>query len=481
MRLVLLMLLAWPGLALSLTAGSVAIDSTFEIVRIEVTGCHATDAEAVVSMSGLRVGQALRLPGPQLGEALRRLWRSELFSEVSIERTRTQSDLIWLQIKVGEAPRVQSHLVTGGRKRIQAEWQQWLADRWPVGTTWRAGSRQALQYAIDQQLARERKPPQVDLHTDTTGGQVTIALHLSSTAPASLREVHFLENEQLSSQELEKAIGWSDWSLRAIRPNEAWLDGAREQLLAAYQQRGFADAAIATDTLLTRADGLHWYVRVAEGPHYRIGRLVWEGVTLYDTAWLGQVLAIKPGDAYDPGHIQERLHFDPAGGDISSLYLDRGHLFFRAEVIETGLRDERVDLTIRVTEGPVATLREVRITGNERTTERVIRRELTTQPGDPFSRAAIIRSQHRLLALGYFDPTKMDVRTAVDPTSSTVDVTYVLEETRNDKFELAASLAPGSDGQGLRLLGTLGVTFNNFSLRRFLAGDWRSAAGDGQQ
>jgi outer membrane protein insertion porin family len=212
-------------------------------------------------------------------------------------------------------------------------------------------------------------------------------------------------------------------------------------------------------------DELVLYLTIAEGRRYYFRNITWKGNTIYETKYLDQVLGIKKGDVYNQELLETRLQFSQDGRDISSLYLDNGYLFFRVDPVETSIVNDSIDLELRIYEGPQATIDRVVIKGNDRTHEHVIRRELYTRPGDKFSRSDIIRSQRNIVNLGYFNPETMSINTPVNPDRGTVDIEYVVEEKPSDQLELSAGYQPRTAFGPGGVIGTLGVTFNNFSLR----------------
>ena len=262
----------------------------------------------------------------------------------------------------------------------------------------------------------------------------------------------------------------------------------KEKIITYYNNIGRRDAQILSDSVIMREvtlkngkkrKGIYINIALEEGNQYYFGDITFRGNTTYPTAVLREVLGIKKGDKYNEEMLQSRLNFDKNGRDISSLYMDNGYLFFQANPVERGVQYDTVNIEIRIQEGPVATIDRVIIKGNDRTHEHVIRRELRTIPGSKFSRSDIIRSQRQLMALNYFNPESMGINTPVNPQRGTVDVEYTVEERPSDQLELSA----GWGGFGRGLIGTLGVTFNNFSLRNLFKPEaWNPLPqGDGQR
>ncbi|MEZ4980013.1 MAG: BamA/TamA family outer membrane protein [Saprospiraceae bacterium] len=206
---------------------------------------------------------------------------------------------------------------------------------------------------------------------------------------------------------------------------------------------------------------LRIHMNIHEGNRYYFRDIKWKGNSIYDVATLENVLGIENGEVYNQELLETRLRFSQDGRDISTLYMDEGYLFFQVDPIEVAIDGDSIDLEIRIFEGPQATIDKVVIRGNDRTHEHVIRRELRTIPGEKFSRSDIIRSQREIVNLGYFNPESLGINTPVNPQRGTVDIEYTVEEKPSDQLELSA----GWGGLGRGVIGTLGVAFNNFSLR----------------
>lgn len=455
---------------------------TFELAGIKVTGCVQTSPVTVSQMSGLQVGDKIQLPGTAIPHAMQRLLQQRLFEDIQIEKVRSEADLLWLEIKLSEAPQVKAWRIAGLKKNKTEVWSSWLEDQYPYGTAWLPAQESQLQAALARRLEEEgyaTEAAEVYMQHDRSDNSVRLFLEFSDLKRRKLSKIHWQGNQLFTSKQLNRLLG--EGLLKRPVFTKKWREDARTQLLMAYREEGYLDAVVTLDSTSFVEEQWHWFLRIEEGLPYTIGEISWEGADRYSPVFLQEILGIETGDPYRPDELERRLHFDPEGGDISSLYMDRGHLFFQAETMVTSLRGQTVDISIRLMEGPVAIVGAVNIIGNDRTNDHVIRRALRTQPGEPFSRADVLRSQRALINMGYFNPENLGVSTDVDPESKTVDITYELVETRNDKFEISASLNPGSGESGTGIIGTLGFTFNNFSLRQLLDGNLKGAHGDGQQ
>src|SRR5690606_11211891 len=264
--------------------------------------------------------------------------------------------------------------------------------------------------------------------------------------------------------------------------DEKKYDEDKQSLLNYYNSLGYRDAVIVADTQYYVSSGnLNVDIKVEEGRKYYFGDIAWRGNTKYPDSVLTAVLGIQKGDTYHVETLNRRLGKQlsaDGGADISALYMDDGYLFFQITPIETAVYNDTIDFEIRIVEGPQATIGQVNIIGNDKTKDYVIRRELRTVPGEKFSRSDIIRSQRELANLQYFNQETIDPGVVPNPENGTVDINWKLEEKSSDQLEMSAGW-----GGGVGLTGTLGVTFNNFSIRNITKrSSWDPLpTGDGQK
>ena len=249
-------------------------------------------------------------------------------------------------------------------------------------------------------------------------------------------------------------------------------------LIGKYNALGYRDARIIRDSISKNEDNtINIDIWIEEGPKYYIRSITWVGNNKYSSTFLGRILKIGKGDIYDQAALEEALTYNPNGADIRSLYMDDGYLFFDVTPVETRVQDDSIDLEIRMHEGKQAIVNKVTIKGNTKTNDHVALREVQTRPGQLFSRDRLIRSQRQLAQLKYFDAEKLTPNVNPNPEDGTVDIGYEVTETSADQIELS-----GGWGYG-RIVGTLGLSFNNFSLRNITnLKTWKPIpAGDGQK
>ncbi|HJW31164.1 MAG TPA: POTRA domain-containing protein, partial [Saprospiraceae bacterium] len=313
---------------------------------------------------------------------------------------------------------------------------------------------------------------------------INLIFDINTKDKIKIDHIAFTGNDAVKDNKLRKLLKETKQKSRLLKKSkfvDADFDKDKEALVKYYHTLGYRDAQITGDSMWRNEKGLiELLIHLHEGDQYYFGNITWKGNTIHTSEELSRVLGIHKGEIYNDELLETRLKFSIDSRDVSSLYLDDGYLFFSVEPTEIAVRSDTIDLEMRIFEGPQATIDEVVIKGNTRTHEHVIRRELRTEPGQKFSRSDIIRSQRQIIALGYFNPENLGIQTPVDQQNGTVDIIYTVEERPSDQLELSAGW--GGFGKS-KVIGTLGVTFNNFSLRNLFNKDaWSPLPqGDGQR
>jgi outer membrane protein insertion porin family len=446
----------------------------YEIGGIRVTGSQYADANALISVSGLSVGQKIKVPGQQITKAIQSLWNLKLFTEVDILRERTQGNLIFLEIRVRELPRYMRHTFTGVRKNQHEDLNEIINKYIQKGSILTENAKSTLTYALEQHyIDKGYRDAKVRIKTATdersTNG-VRLQFVIDRGKRIRISDITFAGNDNVKARVLRKKMKGTSRMAKIFKKSKLVREKYEEDkgnIETYYNNVGYRDARVVNDSIWRDKKGrVRVHLTISEGDRYYFRNIVWKGNTIYDTKYLSQVLGLNKGDVYNKELIQNRLSFSQDGRDISSLYLDNGYLFFRCDPVETAIENDSVDIELRIYEGPQATIDRVVIKGNDRTHEHVIRRELFTRPGDKFSRADIIRSQREIINLGYFNQEALGINTPVNPERGTVDIEYTVEERPSDQLELSAGYQPRSifNERG-SIIGTLGITFNNFSMR----------------
>lgn len=439
----------------------------YEIGGIKVTGAFFSDETAVIGVSGLAVGDKIRIPGYDIPRALRNLWRLRLFTDVQILQEKKIGDVIFLEYIVQERPRLSRFSYKGVKKSfhddLNDEVNRYLLKGGIVTEDIKVNAAESIRAFFVEKGFLDTRVAVEEINDTSRVNAVRLVFDVNQNDKIKVKNIVFSGNTAVKSRRLRKEMETKE--KRRFLTGSKFIaeeyDADQDAIIAFYNKIGYRDARIVQDSSWRNEKGeLMLKIDLAEGTQYFFRDIAFKGNSIYETQQLEEVLGIVSGDVYNQELLETRLSFSQDGRDVSTLYMDNGYLFFRADPIETAIEGDSIDLEIRIFEGPQATIDKVTIAGNDRTHEHVIRRELRTRPGDKFSRSDIIRSQRQIINLNYFNPENLGINTPVNPNRGTVDIEYTVEEKPSDQLELSA----GWGGQR-RVIGTLGVTFNNFSLR----------------
>lgn len=461
---------------------------TYEIDEITISGKNNYEDYVLIGYSGLKKGEKITIPGDDVTKVIRRFWKQGLFTNIKMEVVSVRGNKIWLNINLDQRPKV-SHLnIMGVKKKEREDLEKGM------GLT--AGT-QVTPYSIDKakkyvvRYFKDKgyyntKVTVTPREDDASGMNNIVDVRIEKGNKIKVNNIIFDGNINLSKNKLDLAMKKTNgrhniltlFRSKKFVPSE--YDNDKKLLIEKYNEHGFRDAVILTDSVYPDEKKpekyVNVYIKIDEGNRYFFRDINWMGNTVYTTDYLRRMLNIKKGDVYNMKKLNQRLFEDEDA--VSNLYLDNGYLFFNMQPVETNISGDSVDMDIRIIEGRQATINRVNIQGSTYLYEHVVRRELRTKPGDLFSKSDIMRSMRELAATGHFstEPGKMDIKTIPDPENGTVDLTYVLEAKKNDQIELSAGW--GQTG----IVGTLSLKFTNFSLRNIFNGkSYRPLPqGDGQ-
>ncbi|MEO6132561.1 MAG: outer membrane protein assembly factor BamA [Saprospiraceae bacterium] len=459
-----------------------------EIGGIEVTGVFFSDPSAIKSVAGLKVGQTIKIPGTDITKAMRNLWKLRLFDDVKITQDKRIGNIIFLSIHLMERARLAGWSYRGVKKGTHDDLNDvikpFLIKGQVAGIANQINAKNAIEKYFVEKGFLDVSVKVSEEPTSERVNAVNLIFDIDTKDKIKIAHITFAGNKEVKDKKLRKLLK-NTKSKSALLKKSKFVDADFETdklaIIDHYHTLGFRDAMISNDSIWRNKEGeLEISMHIDEGDKYYFGDITWKGNTIHDGESLSKILGIRKGEVYNEKLLDSRLRFSIDGRDVSSLYLDDGYLFFTVEPTEISVTNDTIDLEMRIFEGPQATIDEVVIKGNTRTHEHVIRRELRTQPGQKFSRSDIIRSQRQIIALGYFNPEKLGIETPVDQTNGTVDIIYEVEERPSDQLELSAGW--GGFGRS-KVIGTLGVTFNNFSLRNIFNKEaWSPLPqGDGQK
>ncbi len=474
----------------------------YTLVKVNVIGCVAVNPDIAVLISGLPIGDKIMVPGEKTSDALDNLWREGLFEDVTLSINKIEGEYIWLDLIVVEKPAIIDIKYRDVGKRMKKSEVEDLEEKLPLKLQMFTDYRE--RHIIETVNEHFRADGYLNCSTTVRAeyrdsgsamGRSFVILYVDvfKGKKVKIQEINITGNDVMTTKPY-KHKAFSDGKIRRKMKDTkrkrfySFFKSAKyipenyekdkEAVLQMYREKGYRDARIVQDTVRKVGnDRVEIDMRIEEGNKYVYRNITWVGNTKYSSEKLNNTLGIVKGDVYNQGDLESRLYMSPNGNDVSSLYMDDGYLFFQINPVETAVEGDSIDIEMRVYEGRQAMIRRVTVTGNTKTNDNVIMREIRTRPGQLFRRSDVIRSQRQLASLGYFDPEKIEVKPVPDPYTGTVDIEYVVVERPSDQVELSGGWG------GNRLVGTLGLSFNNFSARNiFKLSQYRPLpAGDGQK
>lgn len=447
---------------------------------ITVDGVTYLQHPPIIRITGLSVGQKITVPGPDITNAVDRLWKQGLFGDIQIYASNIESDTIFLTIYLQERARLNTITIEGVKKRKQSELIELIDFKTNEQITENKKNiiHKKLQDYYFEKGYFNAEIIIKEIPDTSKFNQSDIVITIHKNKRVKIQDIVFEGNTAFKSSKLLRAMKntkrnrWYVLKRSKYIPKDFVAD--KESIIAKYKKEGYRDITIYKDSIIT-IDSVtkKIIIGIDEGRKYYFRNITWLGNSVYKTELLEKVLNIKPGDIYNETVLQDKI-FGLDG--VSSLYLDNGYLFFNAEPVELNIINDSVDIEIRIYEGQQATINNIVVKGNNKTNDQVIYREIRTKPGDLFSHADIIRTQRELAMLGYFDPEKMEINPKPNPQNGTVDIEYGLEEKSTDQIELSGGWS------GKYVIGSVRLVLNNFSLKNMFNGEeWKPIpSGDGQ-
>ena len=445
---------------------------TLVLGGINVSGIEGYEDYMLAGISGLSVGQEITVPGNEITDAVKRYWRHGLFSDVKISADSIVGDKIYLHVSLALRPRVSVINYVGLKKSEREDMENKLGLLKGAQITPNMIDRAkilAKRYFDDKGF--KNADIEIRQRDDVSNkNQVILDVIIDKKEKMKVRDIIIEGNAQLSSSKIkggflrkgafakthEAGKLSSLFKAKKFTP-ERWA-ADKKKLIEKYNELGFRDATILEDTVWN-ADEKHVdiHIKVDEGKKYYLRNVTWVGNTVYSTDYLNALLGMKKGDVYDQKLLNKRLTEDEDA--VGNQYWNHGYLFYNLQPTEVNIVGDSIDLEMRIVEGQQAHLNKVRINGNDRLYENVVRRELRTKPGDLFSKEALQRSARELATMGHFDAEKVSPDVRPNYEDGTVDINWNLEQKSNDQIEF--SLGWGQTG----LIGKIGLKLNNFSMR----------------
>ena len=459
----------------------------YELGEITVTGVKSFSPQTVVAYTGLQKGQRIQIPGEEISATINKLWKLELFSDIEFFITNIDGDVADLELYIQELPTLSDFTVKGIKK---GKLETILKD-----TEIKKGKKISKNFLATTKNYIENKYKKegflnakvtIDTKADTTGvNNQKMLISLDRGDRVKVRSISFDGNEVYKTKKLRKRFKNTKLQLpgRFWKRSKYIVADYEEDLKSLedfYKEKGYRDARIVSDTIIVDDNKIDVEIAVQEGNKYYFGAIDFIGNSVYSDAQLSRVLGVKAGDTYNGVLLRKRIadQTKPDGEDLTNLYQNNGYLFSSINPVEVSAANDTINFEIRITEGKPAYFNRISVRGNDRTNDHVIFREIRTRPGELYSKDKVVRSVRELGQLGFFDPEQIspDFKD-VDPNAGTVDIEYGLVEKGASQIELQGGYGGGG------FIGTLGLSFNNFSMRNI----WNKKEykpvpmGDGQQ
>lgn len=453
----------------------------FEIAGVTIAGVEFLQPMVLISLSGLSVGDKITIPGDDITKVIDKFWSQGLFADVKITATKIESGKIYLEIYLQEQPRLTRLEINGLKKTETQDLIEKLSLRngSQVTTDILNNTERIIKDHFIEKGFYNTEVEIIQKKDTTAGNGAYIQINVKKNDRVKIEEIEYIGNNVYADKRLHRVMKKTKQrNLNFFKPSKLIREEYKEdkkKLIQFYNENGYRDAKLHRDSLTILSENrIKLTIFLEEGNKYFVRDIIWVGNTVYTSEGLSRILGIKKGDVFNQTQMDERLLMDEDA--VSSLYLDNGYLFFSVDPVEINVQDDSIDFEMRIHEGDQATINKIIITGNTKTNEHVVRREIRTVPGDLFSKSDIIRTVRELAQLGHFDPEKIEPNPIPNVADGTVDIEYILVERANDQLEI-------SGGWGANMLvGTIGLRFSNFSARNiFNLKEWRPIpTGDGQ-
>ena len=476
---------------------------SYEIGGIMVKGADNLNNSTLITISGLTVGENITIPSDNISQAILKLWKEGLFSDVDITIEKIVENTVFLNINLVENSRLSKFKFKGkiSKSDITTLKEDLKLMRGKILTQNLINNSTNLikTYYINKGFLNVSVGYLTTVDSATANSE-NLIFNINKGKKVKIKEIKIIGRSKLAntnktflnrkdtvyalsdkkvrkSMKETKAKNW--WRIFKVSKfiDDNYIDD-KAKLIAKYNEVGYRDARITNDTTYLNKDNtLSVEITINEGEPYKFGKINFVGNKVYSSEKLKLQLGIKEGDVFDQSILDARLFGSPDGNDISSLYLDDGYLFFNATPVEVAANNRNIDLEIRIYEGKQARVNKVMIKGNTKTNDHVIMREIRTRPGDLFKRSDIMRSQRELSQMAFFDPEAFDVKVEPDPARNEVDITYVLAEKSASQIQLQGGWGAN------RIVGSLNLVFDNFSTQNILnRKSWKPLpSGDGQR
>lgn len=439
---------------------------------VTVQGNTSFSEQTIITYSGLSKGKEITIPGEDIGDAIKKLWNSKLFSDIEVYVTKIEDNVAYLEIRLSDLPQLNELKINGVKKgKVEGIIKDNKLNKGVkvtenlITTTKNFLTRK---YRKEGYLNTKVHINTIEVKDSLPTARVNMVLNIDKGDKVKIKDIAFTGNDVLSDKVLRKSMK-STKKINRLRilKRSKFVDSAYQadlgKVIEKYKENGYRDARIVTDSLINNNDNtVSLKINVVEGNQYTFGNIMFIGNTVYSNEYLNRILRIKKGDTYNGVLLQKRIQdgSKPDAFDIANEYQNNGYLFSSVNPVEVGAANNVIDMEIRISEGKPAYFNNVSVVGNDKTNDHVIYREIRTRPGQLYSKANVVRTVRELGQLGFFDAQEISPNfNNPNPNEGTIDMEYSVKETGSSQIELQGGYGGGG------FIGTLGLSFNNFSIK----------------
>ncbi|MCB0423967.1 MAG: POTRA domain-containing protein [Flavobacteriaceae bacterium] len=444
----------------------------YTIAEITVSGKTTFSEQTIIAYSGLRKDQEVTIPGEEISNAIKKLWNSNLFNNIDIYLLKTEGDKAYLEIRLADLPELENVRIDGVKKGKKDDIikENKLTKGTKVTENLITTTKNYLtnKYRKDGYLNTKVIVNTYPVEDSIQKSRVNMLVRIDKGTKVKVKDIEITGNEVLTDGKLQGAMkNTKERSFFRLWKRSKYIEADYKEdlvsLIDTYKENGYRDARILADTLIYNDDKtVNLKIDLEEGEKYTFGKISFVGNSVYSDAFLSRVLRINEGDTYNGVLLNKRIadNSKPDSDDLTNLYQNSGYLFSSINAVEVSAEGNVIDLEIRITEGNPAYFNKVTVVGNEKTNDHVIYRELRTRPGELYSKENVIRTIRELSQLGFFDAEQIAPNFKnLDPNEGTLDMEYSVVETGSSQIELQGGYGGGG------FIGTLGLSFNNFSIK----------------
>ncbi|MBQ6750062.1 MAG: outer membrane protein assembly factor BamA [Bacteroidaceae bacterium] len=451
-------------------------EQKYEIGGIAVEGVQNYEDYILIGLSGLTVGEVISVPGDEITEAVKRYWKHGLFSAVKIEADSIVDEKVYLKITLATRPRVAQININGVKKSEHDDLQEkmGIVKGNQLTPNMVDKAKIVIKKYFDEKGFKNAEVNIVQRDDSVHAGQLVVDVNIDKKEKVKINRVFITGNNNIPTKKFQGGLfqaglmkkthgrGFGNFMM-SRKFTESKYNESKDNIIDKYNELGFRDAYIYADSVVAIGDNeVNLFLHIDEGDKYYVRDIHWVGNTIYSTDILNQVLQMNRGDVYNKKHIREQLHEDDQS--VSNMYYNEGYVFNQVNDVEMNVDGDSIDLEIRIYEGQQATINKIKIFGNTRVYEEVVRRELLMKPGDLFSMDAFKMTYQSIAQMGHFDPEAMNPNEWIKPDqiNGTVDLNIGLTPKASDQIEF--SLGWGQMG----IIGKVGLKFTNFSVRNLI-------------